>query len=242
MKNILSLIAILLFSQVHASESVGYYSKGSLINAQSVLDQVPTIQKLFIAREKLYSTDQIFSLLSDASEFISGNFPNSEILQVGDLSAKNGGPAVRHASHQNGLDADIVYLRRNKYVQSNEAAEWDEDFIGKNIPTENFNTERNFALFKFLVTNTPVTRIFVDAAIKKQLCQFANSSGEIKDPATVETLRRLRPEDLHRTHFHLRIGCPPSDHNCTPQSEPVTGSGCDDLSMTLELAQNLHSC
>lgn len=231
-----------LSTQLHASEAVGLYSDGSLRGAHSVFEQATPIQKLYIQREKIYTSDEMFNLLSDASHFIQVNFPDSEILQVGDLSAHFGGPAVRHTSHQNGLDADIVYLRRNHYVQSATSPEWDEDFIDKTLPTINFNTERNFELFKFLVLNTPVTRIFVDVAIKKQLCEFAANNGEMNNPGTLETLRRLRPQDLHRTHFHLRIGCPLNDHQCTPQSEPTIGSGCDDLSILLELATKQHSC
>jgi penicillin-insensitive murein endopeptidase len=242
MKNLI-LLSVLLITKLHASEAIGFYSKGFLIGAQSVFERGTPVQKLFVPRGRLYTSDEMHNILSEASEFIKNNFPDSEILQVGDLSARLGGLAEGHASHQNGLDGDIVYLRRNKYVQSPQSTDWDEDFVSKtSLPTKNFNTERNFALFKFLVKTTPVSRIFVDASIKKMLCKFADDSGEIRDPDTVETLRRLRPQDLHRTHFHLRISCPPNDHECTPQSGPATGSGCDDLSILLESAENLHSC
>ncbi|MDD4975623.1 MAG: penicillin-insensitive murein endopeptidase [Bacteriovorax sp.] len=242
MKNTI-LLFLILISKLHASEAIGFYSAGSLAGAQSVFEHGTPIQKLFVARGRLYTSDEMHNVLTDASEFIKNNFPDSEILQVGDLSARLGGLAEGHASHQNGLDGDIVYLRRNKYVQSPQAANWDEDFVTKtDLPTKNFNTERNFALFKFLVKSTSVSRIFVDVSIKKLLCKFADDSGEIRDPNTVETLRRLRPQELHRTHFHLRISCPPNDHECTPQSGPEAGSGCDDLSILLESVQNLHSC
>ncbi|MBC7537488.1 MAG: penicillin-insensitive murein endopeptidase [Bacteriovorax sp.] len=241
MKNLI-LLSVLLISKLHASEAIGFYSSGSLLSAQSVFERGTPVHKLFVARGRLYTTDEMHNLLTETSEFVKNNFPDSEILQVGDLSARLGGLVAGHDSHQNGLDGDIVYLRRNKYVQSPDSTDWDEDFISNSKPTKNFNTERNFALFRYLVKNAPVTRIFVDVAIKKALCQFATANGEIKDPRTVETLRRLRPLDLHRTHFHVRISCPANDHECTPQSEPVSGSGCDDLSIILESAQDLHSC
>jgi penicillin-insensitive murein DD-endopeptidase len=242
MKNFIFL-SFLFITKLMASESIGFYSKGSLLGAQSVFERATPIQKLFVQRGRLFTSDEMHYALSEASDFIKNNYPDSEILQVGDLSSRFGGEAIGHASHQNGLDGDIVYLRRNKYVQSASSPDWDEDFVGVNsLPTKNFNKERNFALFKFLVKNTPVSRIFVDASIKKLLCQFAVDQNEIQDPTTIETLRRLRPQELHRTHFHLRLSCPVNDHECIPQTGPVEGSGCDDLSIILDSAKDPHSC
>lgn len=238
----LIILSLLSLSIAHGSESVGFYSSGSLLGAQSVFERGTPIQKLFIARGRLYTSDEMHKALTDASDFIKANYPNAEVLQVGDLSNKKGGEATGHASHQNGLDSDVVYLRKNGYVQSPDAKVWDEDFVTGNSPSQNFDIERNFSLFKYLVKTNPVSRIFVDVAIKKKLCSYANERGELKDPLTLETLRRLRPQDLHRTHFHLRISCPENDHECTPQSEPAKGSGCDDLSIILESMQNIHSC
>ncbi len=237
------LFANMLLTSAVASESIGYYSNGSLKNAKSVFEKNIPIQKLFVSRDRLYTSEEMHEALTLASEFIKNQFPDSEILQVGDLSMKEGGLAEGHSSHQNGLDGDIVYLRKNHYVQSPNAMDWDEDFvIGASSVSKNFNTERNFALLNYLVHNTPVTRIFVDQAVKKELCVYALNNGEIKKPSVIETLRRLRPQDLHRTHFHMRLECPINDHNCIPQSKPGEGSGCDELSIQIEMAQDDHSC
>jgi penicillin-insensitive murein endopeptidase len=237
------LFAILLMRSAFASESIGFYSNGNLENAQSVFEKNIPIQKLFVARDRLFTSDDMHEALRLASEFIKNQFPDSEILQVGDLSMKRGGFADGHSSHQNGLDGDIVYLRKNHYVQSPRSLDWDEDFVsGAGSVSKNFNTERNFAILNYLVHNTPVTRIFVDQVLKKELCSYALKNGEIKKPSVIETLRRLRPQALHRTHFHMRLGCPPNDHNCTPQSEPGEGSGCDELSIQIEMFQDDHSC
>jgi penicillin-insensitive murein endopeptidase len=242
MKKTLLISLLLISNLLIASETIGFYSNGRLSGAQSVFEHGTPIHKLFIARGRLYTSDEMQSVLTDASEFIKGAFPDSEILQVGDLSMRLGGLAEGHASHQNGLDADVVYLRHNKYVQSPTSPYWDEDFVDKTGPSKNFNVERNFELFKFLVKNTPVTRIFVDTVMKKRFCQMAKTNGQLKDPQTIETLRRLRPQDLHRTHFHMRIGCPVNDHECVPQSEPTAGTGCDDVSILLEEAMTVQSC
>jgi penicillin-insensitive murein endopeptidase len=229
-------------SDSQASEAIGFYSKGKLLSAKSIFERGTPIHKLFISRGRLYTSDEMHDLLTASSEFIAGNFPDSNPLQVGDLSARAGGQAEGHASHQNGLDGDIVYLRRNHYVHSPKEERWDEFFVSGSKITANFNTERNFALFKYLVLTTPVERIFVDLTIKKDLCNYAKKKGMMSDPQTVETLRRLRPQDLHRTHFHVRISCPVNDRECIPQSAPPEGTGCDDLTIILESAEAIQTC
>jgi penicillin-insensitive murein endopeptidase len=225
-----------------ASESIGFYSKGKLKSAQSIFDHGTPVHKLFVSRDRLYTSDEMHNILTLASEFVAANYPDSGPLQVGDLSNREGGLATGHASHQNGLDGDVVYLRRNHYVQSEKSNVWDEDFVSGVKPTANFNTERNFALLKHIITHAPVERIFVDSSLKKALCQYALKRGWQDDPETIETLRRLRPEDLHRTHFHLRIFCPINNHDCTPQTAVPVGAGCDDLSILFDSALPDQAC
>lgn len=221
---------------LYASSAIGFYSNGSLNEGESILARQTPIHKLFLSRKKFFTTQEMNDIISNAADFVRQEFPSSELLQVGDLSAERGGSAPGHGSHQNGLDADIVYLTRNGQLQSPTATFWEEEFVRKNIVTANFNTERNLLLFKHLVSSAPVGRIFVDLAVKKLLCQYAKNTGVINDPLTIETLRRLRVEALHTNHFHLRIKCPPGDTQCTSQSEVPTGTGCDELSLLMETA------
>ncbi len=216
-----------------SSEAIGYYSKGSLRAATSILERNSSVQKLFVDRAKLYTTDEMHELLEGAAEFVQNNFPDSEILQVGDLSGINGGHATRHASHQNGLDADVVYLRHNGYVQPSSAPEWEEYFVSGSRVSSNFNLERNLALFRNLVSSYPVTRIFVDGAIKRDICRYVAKKG-MYDSLTKVTLRRLRIADYHKTHFHVRLACPAGDHSCKPQSEPPSGTGCSNLDFLVD--------
>jgi penicillin-insensitive murein endopeptidase len=176
-------------------------------------------------------------VISEAADFVRLQYPTSELLQIGDLSNEKGGLASGHGSHQNGLDVDIVYLTRDGHLQSPEATFWEEEFVTKKgSVSSNFNTERNLMLFKHLVSRSPVGRIFVDVAIKKQLCQYAEQNGLLKDVMIKETLRRLRPEALHTNHFHMRITCPKDDSGCVSQSEVPAGTGCDGLSLMMDLA------
>lgn len=100
-----------------SAQVVGFYSSGELWDADSVLDHHPKFRKLFLNRHKHFTSDEMRGVLQDLATFVEAKFPDSEILQVGDLSAEGGGPVPRHVSHQNGIDADLVYLRNNRRAQ-----------------------------------------------------------------------------------------------------------------------------
>lgn len=228
-----SLFAICFFTltafESQASEAVGFYSKGSLKDGESILERGTKIHKLFLGRKRFYTTDQMHDVISDAADFVRQEFPDAELLQVGDLGAIKGGTVTGHGSHQNGLDADFVYLTRNNKLQSPNATFWQEEFVKSSKATTNFHVERNLALFKELVTNHPVQRIFVDKVIKKTLCQYVTKNNLTKDLEIQETLRRLRPEALHTNHFHVRLRCPSTDYACIKQAEVPKGNGCSSV-------------
>jgi penicillin-insensitive murein endopeptidase len=212
---------------VNASEAVGFYSSGKLKDGESIIEKGTRIHKLFLARKRFYGTVEIQNVISDAADYVGQTYPKSEILQVGDISHKDGGVCAGHGSHQNGLDVDIVYLTNNGKLQSQNAAYWEEEFVLKGKISPNFHTERNLDLFKYLVNHHPVERIFVDEVIKKHFCSYAKSKNLLGDPEVKETLRRLRVEKLHVTHFHMRLKCPEADYACKTQAAVPAGTGCN---------------
>lgn len=226
MNFIISLIVIFSSEAVFSSEAIGFYSGGKLKDGVSIMDSGITIHKLFLSRKRFFGTQEIQDVISDAADFVRQEHPQAELIQIGDIANKEGGLCKGHSSHQNGLDADIVYLTKNGRLQSQDAPYWEEEFVKNNIVSSNFHIDRNFSLFKFLIINKSVNRIFVDAAIKKVFCSFAKKNNLLNDTETVETLRRIRVEKLHSTHFHMRINCPQTDLTCKPQVEVPLGSGC----------------
>ena len=222
------LLALVLFhtTTLMASEAIGYYSDGKLKDGESIMERGTLIRKLFLQRQRFFGTTIKQETISDAADFVRQTYPEAEVLQVGDIANKNGGACKEHASHQNGLDVDIVYLTKNGKLQSQNAPYWEEDFVKNGKVSANFYLERNFALFKHLIHSKPVGRIFVDEAIKKMFCEYAKKNNLMKDVETVETLRRLRIEKLHSTHFHLRLTCAEGDYSCKDQAEVPAGTGC----------------
>ena len=73
-------------------------------------------------------------------------------------------------------------------------------------------------LIKRAASYPEVERIFVNAGVKKELC---NTAG--KDRAW---LRKVRPWYLHDDHLHVRLSCPPGMAGCVAQDPVPEGDGC----------------
>ncbi len=225
----LLLVNVQMISAAEYTEALGHYNDGKLKNGESILSRGENIHKLFKSRKRQFGTKELIDAIMDLADESTSRFTNFEKIQVGDLSDVDGGSAKpAHVSHQNGLDVDIVYFPRKNKLQSKDAGYWEEWFVKGGKVTDNFNTYRNWEMFKFLVKRGDVSRILVDTAIKKEICHFASIMGEKNKYKNV--LRRIRPSSKHhKTHFHLRLKCPAGDNRCQSQHEPPAGHGCDKM-------------
>lgn len=210
-----------------ATEAVGFYSSGSLSNSADLLAGDTTrIHKLLQQRHRSFGTAEMVSTIQGLATYVTNVLPGpTERLQIGDIAQARGGQLEEHASHQNGLDADIVYLTRNHVEQGPSEDYWTEWFVQNGKITANFDVERNWAVFKFLAKQPLVQRIFVDSVIKNAICAYAKKIGEYA--TETHTLSTLSREDtVHQTHFHLRLKCPAGHARCTPQAPPDPAAGC----------------
>ncbi len=215
------------FTEGPVEQAIGFYSSGSLIQAMNIPDTGDGFLKLFLSRDRGWSTFDLQAVIAKSAHDLKNAYPNGERLQIGDMSARKGGFVGRHSSHQNGLDADIAYYRVNKKEQAVEHNGFAEVFVKNGKITNNFDLERNWELIRSLVATNRVPRIFVDAAIKKAFCDYTVALGTRK--SEIETLRVLRPWPNHADHLHLRLTCPKNSPRCTPQPEPEPGDGCLEL-------------
>src|SRR6266478_3948656 len=99
-------------------------------------------------------------------------------LLVGDLSQPRGGPMLTgHASHQVGLDADVWLTPMPDHAMTREERE---EMSAVNMVTEDglsvdraHWTPAQARVIKAAAEEPEVDRIFVNAAIKKALCETA---------------------------------------------------------------------
>jgi penicillin-insensitive murein endopeptidase len=212
------------------SLSLGYYSEGKLEKARAFKSDRNNLLLLFPRRERHYANKVLLEMVEQSFRRYRRDNPSTERLQIGEVTAINGGPLSGHNSHQNGLDLDAIYLRSDLTEQEiNDSGSFRESFVEEGRVTENFDIARNWELFKIFVATGTVNRIFVDMAIKKEMCAYATIMGEYQTQE--EALRVLRPWPRHDDHFHLRLKCPTDSPECVGQTPPPAGPGCDDLEM-----------
>lgn len=127
-----------------------------------------------------------------------------------------------HTSHQIGLDADIWFKPMPDHVLSREEREFDSainmvapDRLGVDHAVW---TPARTELLHIAAEDPVVSRIFVNAAIKKQMCKEAGLSRA--------WLAKIRPWFGHAEHFHIRINCPADSPECKPQPPVEADEGC----------------
>jgi penicillin-insensitive murein endopeptidase len=145
-------------------------------------------------------------------------------VYVGDISRPRGGPfATGHASHMLGIDVDIWLDVRPKPPLSE--AQRDEVEVppvvaadGKSVDPRVWSDD-HVRLLKLAAQLPDVDRIFVNPAIKRELCQAV---GVDRD-----WLRVIRPWWGHTQHMHIRFRCPAGQPECVQGPPPPAGDGCD---------------
>lgn len=205
------------------------FTKGHLENPTDILAYEVKNTKagfhiIYPKRQNYYGTNDMLSVLANMGRY-SQQKMKGYVLSVGDVSAKNGGPLGRHSSHQMGLDADISY-----YFDSKEKKNGLKEAVASSKPVSSFMADEQWDMFKMLVSQGNVDRIFIHPVLKKELCGVASRKGDLKpsatDGAVFETLRVMRPEVHHDDHFHLRLKCSTAQPRCRQMAPPKNVTGC----------------
>jgi penicillin-insensitive murein endopeptidase len=140
------------------------------------------------------------------------------------MAQPRGGPLpFGHASHQIGLDVDIWFMPMPNHELSPQERE--------NISASNLVapdklhvdpktwTPADVAFIRTAAEQPDVERIFVNAAIKKELCRVEGKNH-------FSWMSRVRPWYGHADHIHVRLKCPPDSPNCRKQEPVPVGDGC----------------
>lgn len=167
----------------------------------------------------------LVSLLVNAAADLYARDPGT-VLRVADLSHVGGGYSYPpHRSHQNGLDADVLFVG---------ATSWRSVLDGTGAVSARFDFERNWDFWRALVAqkirtkssvDSVVSMILVAPEIKTAVCEWALATGRtsLED---LDVLRRLRPTEGHDDHFHLRVRCSPYHERCTGDFGAPATTGC----------------
>ena len=149
-------------------------------------------------------------------------------LYVGDIGQPRGGPMKSgHRSHQIGLDVDVWLRKPTEWRQMSRKernAAGSHVVVAPNgIDLNGFWTPSHHQVLKAAAEDPAVARIFVNAAIKRWMCNHERGAdGRVDAP----WLRKIRPWRGHNAHFHVRLNCPGSSPHCRGQGAPPPGAGC----------------
>ena len=210
-----------------APKSYGSYARGCVAGAVELPETGPAWQAMRLSRNRNWghpvAIDFVQRLGVKAQDI---GWPR---LYIGDISQPRGGPMLSgHRSHQIGLDIDIWLLRPERQAISRKRREQigspkvvTNDGLGVN----RFWTPSHHQVLKAAAEDPAVARIFVNAAIKQQMCwdEPAESRGGNR-----AWLRKIRPWWRHDSHFHVRLSCPADSVGCENQAPPPPGDGCDE--------------
>ncbi len=211
--------------QGEREQAKGFYSGGSLLNPNELPLEGFGFVKLFRPRNRGFGTFDLITLLQETSAQLQLLHPSRDRVQVGDASQEVGGRVSGHVSHQNGLDVDVAFLRVDQTEQDPERTDgFRESFVQKGRLTVNFDLRRNWDYAKILINTGRVQRLFVGEVVKKEMCKYVQSIGELD--SNLETMKRIRISSGHTDHYHIRMTCPKNSPGCRSQEEVPDSNGC----------------
>ncbi len=205
------------------SRVFGFYAKGCMAGGKALPIDGGAWQVMRLSRNRNWGQQQLIAFLERTATRLrdEGIWPG---FLVGDMAQPRGGPMITgHASHQVGLDADIwMTPMPNRTLSRVEREEMSSTDVvradGLAVDPSKW-TPAHMAMLRFVASQPEVERIFVNAAIKKQICRDAKGDRS--------WLSKMRPMYEHNYHFHIRLACPAGQASCVHQDPTPAGDSCD---------------
>ncbi|HDZ58387.1 MAG TPA: penicillin-insensitive murein endopeptidase [Pseudomonas xinjiangensis] len=202
---------------------IGKHGAACLIGAEQLPLEGIGYQTADLARRRHFGHPVLIDYIEDLGRRVA----NAEFgpMLVGDMAQPRGGPmSYGHVSHQSGLDVDIWFRLDLPPLDRSEREGLEQPILVDPMTGQLDRarwTEDHAKLIQLAADDPRVARIFVDAAVKEDLC-----SREWEDRSW---LRHIRPWPAHDEHLHVRLRCPENSPECVDQPEPPPGEGCQGL-------------
>jgi penicillin-insensitive murein endopeptidase len=199
------------------ASSIGAAAHGCLRGAVALPADGPGWQVLRPDNNRFWGTPALIGFLEDFGKYAE---PMGSLL-IGDMSLPRGGHMpTGHASHQTGLDADILFRLADHPLTEAEREKPDfTSVLVKGKPAPGRWGKAQVTLLKIAANDPRVERIFVNPAIKRHLCHTVGADRA--------WLHAVRPWWGHEAHFHVRLRCTAGDQTCEPGPVIPPGDGCD---------------
>ena len=199
------------------ADSIGSPANGCVAGAVEMPESGPGWEVLRPSTHRDWGNPYLIRFLED----MAAKARKLGTMLIGDIGLARGGPIVfGHASHQMGLDVDILFRLAEKPLSEEERDNPVFDAVvvkGGNLDAALWGAPQVTLLRQF-AQDPRVERIFVNPAIKRNLCRTLKGDRA--------WLRKIRPWWGHEAHFHVRLVCPPGDKDCLPREALPEGDGC----------------
>ncbi|CNE10813.1 penicillin-insensitive murein endopeptidase [Yersinia nurmii] len=202
------------------SQAIGGFANGCVIGAQPLPLDSANYQIMRPDQRRYFGHPDLLNFIQRFSE--QAKRQQLGLVLIGDMAMPAGGRfSSGHASHQSGLDVDIwLQLPTQRWTSQQLLKPQPIDLVssdGKQVVPRLWQPQVA-SMIKLAAKDSEVTRIFVNPAIKQQLCVSAGSDRD--------WLHKVRPWFGHRAHMHVRLRCPADSLECEDQDSPPAGDGC----------------
>lgn len=198
------------------AESIGFPNEGRLEGGIKLDTSVAYVRVVpaYAKSEARYGLPELVHGIEKAAKAVQKKFPDA-VLNVGDISRKNGGEIDRHNSHESGRDADIGFYvtdAKGKAVHAKTFVRFDEALSATNYPGAKLDVARTWLFLEKLLADPQahVTHVFVADHIRDRLIKHARSKGVAGALLTKAQTVLMQPSKglPHDDHMHVRISCP----------------------------------
>lgn len=219
-------------SQAHGSHTAGHLKSAV---------KLPASGQGFEARKPMdqaYGTDLMMEMIQGAAAKVAKSHPGSPPIVIASISKSTGGTLLNrskraHRSHKNGLDVDVVFPSSNRVQDMWPACSTAKGSCPKGSQIRREFDEARFWKFAKEMTcakDNPVRVMFIDAQIKRHLCNYVRSlsSENLNDPSSCahKTLKAMKHSPGHHNHVHIRLRCP-GNRECQERTFDLgRGTGC----------------
>lgn len=213
------------WQQIHqpiagSPQSIGGFANGCIVGAQQLPLNSSTYQVMRQDQRRYFGHPDLITFIQRLSTQVH-QLQLGQVL-IGDMGMAAGGRFNSgHASHQTGLDVDIwLQLPKARWTAQQLLKPQPLDLVSaddKQVIARHWQPQID-SLIKLAAKDEEVARIFVNPAIKRQLCADAGNDRA--------WLNKVRPWFAHRAHMHVRLRCPAGSLECEDQAAQPPGDGC----------------
>jgi len=216
------------------TQTIGAYDAGCLAGAASLPLDGTGYAVVDMGKRRYFGHPRLISFVRELGAKLEN--ANGTTMLVGDMAQPRGGPmSSGHVSHQGGLDVDISYQLERPGLSPAER-----DLIAKVSVVDpntdqllpNLWNDRQVALLRMAASDPRVARVFVAAAVKRDLCRQAGAGIQRR------WLHVVHPWPHHEDHLHVRLHCPPDSPTCIEQPPPSADDGCSPITLATALARD----